>query len=152
MSRTLLAAAVLSVLVASGCGRAGPRPIVLGEDACTYCRMTISDSRFGGEVVTKTGRVLTFDSVECLASWVRAADASTIAGVYTIDLQHPGTFVPAETAGFLRDALIKSPMGRAVIAFASAEAAEQQRAMLGGTPVTWNELVKSLAVPEAARP
>jgi len=147
-----LTAAVLSVLVASGCGRAEPRPVVLGQDACTYCRMTISDSRFGGEVITKTGRILTFDAVECLASWVRAADASTIAGVYTIDIQHPGTFVPAETAGFLRDALIKSPMGRSVVAFASAEAAEQQRAMLGGTAVTWRELVASMSVPEAAKP
>jgi copper chaperone NosL len=115
--------------------------------------MTISDARFGGEVVTRTGRVLTFDSIECLASWIRAADAKTLAGVYVIDVQHPGTFVDVATAGFLRDAAVmKSPMGRAVLGFASATVAEQQRAMLGGTVVAWTDLVASMEVPKDSKP
>lgn len=137
--------AVLAVVAASACGTPGPRDIVLNRDACNYCRMTISDARFGGEVVTTTGRVLTFDSVECLASFVRVADSKSIAGVYTMDVQHPGTLINVANAGFLREAIaLKSPMGQAVVAFASLALAEQQRAMLGGTVVTWTELLTSL--------
>ena len=157
MSRAIRAVAaalsLVAVLMTVACGPAGPRPIALNEDACSYCRMTISDARFGGEVVTRTGRVFTFDSIECLASWVRAADTTTIAGIYVIDLQHPGTFIEAGGAGFLRDAVVMtSPMGRSVLAFASPEVAEQQRAMLGGTVVGRRDLADSLAVPKDTKP
>lgn len=143
---------VAAALVVAACGGREPRPIVLNEDACTYCRMTISDARFGGEVVMRTGRIETFDAVECMASWVRAADPATIAGIYVVDLQHPGTLVPAATGGFLRGALVPSPMGRAISGFVSREAAEQQRAMLGGTLASWDELVRDAATSPAGRP
>ena len=147
--RTLWAAAAL---VVAACGGRDPRPIVLNEDACAYCRMTIADARFGGEVVMRTGRIETFDAVECMAAWVRAADPATIAGIYVVDLQHPGTLVPAATGGFLRGALVPSPMGRAISAFVSPEAAEQQRAMLGGRVVSWDELVRDSVASPATRP
>ncbi len=153
IAHTALRAVTVTVLAVSGCGTPGPREIVLNQDACHYCRMTISDARFGGEVVTRTGRVMTFDSVECLTSFVRLADSSTIAGVYTMDVQHPGTLIDVKNAGFLRDAIaLKSPMGRAVVAFASVSQAEQQRAMLGGTVATWAELLASLHKVPGAEP
>jgi len=37
--------------------------------------------------------------------------------------------------------LIKSPMAGGIAAFASQEAAEQQRAMLGGSLVGWSDLL-----------
>jgi copper chaperone NosL len=110
--------------------------------------MTISDPRFGGEVVTRTGRVETFDSLECMAAWVRKADSATIAGIYAIDLDRPGTFVTVTTAGFLRDLSIRGPMGHALAAFASPAAAEARRAELGGTVVTWHDILNG--APDAA--
>lgn len=141
MMRAFRIAVVAAGVLMSACGGNEPRPIVLHEDSCTYCKMTISDARFGGQVVMKTGRVNTFDSIDCLVGWVRTADSTTIAGVYTIDLQHPGTFVNVHTAGFLRGGIMKSPMGESVVGFASVEVAEQQRTMLGGTVVTWSDLL-----------
>lgn len=139
-SATALAATALIVGVL-GCAPDGPRAIALNEDACTQCRMTIVDARFGGQAITKNGRTMTFDSIECLANWARTAPAGTAKAIYVIDLQRPGTFVPAESAGFLRGALIKSPMAGGIAAFASQEAAEQQRAMLGGSLVGWSDLL-----------
>lgn len=134
---TLLALA----LFAAACGVHEPEPITLNEDQCDYCRMTISDSRFGGEAVLATGRVKKFDSVECLVDWARATPADGRRALYVIDLQHPGTFVPAGTAGYLKGALIKSPMGQSVVSFADTVRAEQQRAMLGGRVMTWTQLL-----------
>ena len=78
MSRSLTLLAVLLVAcLASACG-SGPRPLVVGEDSCRYCRMTIDDPRFGAMVLTERGRIETFDSIECLAGYVSSlAPAST---------------------------------------------------------------------------
>ncbi len=139
-----LALFALVALIAA-CRAREPEPIALNEDQCSYCRMTISDARFGGEAVLPTGRVKKFDSAECLLSWVRATPADQRGDLYVIDLQHPGTFVPAATAGFLKDAILKSPMGGSVLGFASAARAEEQRAMLGGRVMSWAELLGDTA-------
>ena len=36
------------------------------------CRMLVSDARFGAQVVTRTGKTLTFDSIECMNDVRRA--------------------------------------------------------------------------------
>ena len=133
-------ASVLFVLLAA-CGAKGPEPIALNEDGCEYCRMAISDARFGGEAVSRTGRVYKFDSIECLTGWVRKAPGGTVKALYVIDTQHPGSFVAAESAGFIRNGFLKSPMGKSIVAFATPKLAEEQRAMLGGTVLSWPELL-----------
>jgi copper chaperone NosL len=136
--RAVVAAAVS---LAAACGGGGPRAIVVGEDSCAYCRMMIVDPRYGGVAVTNTGRTLTFDSIECLTEWARTAPPSTVRAMYVIDVQHPGALVRTDSAGFLTDVLIRGPMGRGTVAFATPAAAEQQRAMLGGRAATWSELL-----------
>jgi nitrous oxidase accessory protein len=148
-----LAARAVALVGLAACAASGPQPIALGQDACDYCRMTIADARYGGEAITTTGRVHKFDGIECLAGWARTAPAGTVKALYVIDLQHPGTLVPAESAGFLKAALIHSPMGKSLVGFVSMKAAEEQRAMLGGTTMTWAEvLADSVAVAENAAP
>lgn len=115
--------------------------MVLNEDQCAYCRMTISDARFGGEAILPSGRVKKFDSIECLLNWARVTPADQRGALFVIDAQHPGTFTPAEHAGFLLGALIKSPMGGAMVAFVDTVMAEQQRTVLGGTMRTWPQLL-----------
>jgi len=134
-----LSVALLALL--ASCRGTEAQPIALNEDGCHYCRMTISDARFGGEAIANTGRARKFDSVECLVGFVRSAPANAVKAVYVIDLQHPGTFVPAESAGYLRASLMKSPMGRSVVAFATPGDAEAQRTMLGGEVLNWAQLL-----------
>ncbi|HEU5219058.1 MAG TPA: hypothetical protein VFU23_10390 [Gemmatimonadales bacterium] len=68
LSRGLAIRCTAALLVAA-CAAGGPRPIAYGKEACAFCRMTVSDPRFGAELVTTRGRVYTFDSIECLASY-----------------------------------------------------------------------------------
>ncbi|MBI1808491.1 MAG: nitrous oxide reductase accessory protein NosL [Gemmatimonadetes bacterium] len=139
--RTILAAAWL----VAACASPGPEPVRLNEDPCDFCRMTISDSRFGGEAVTRAGRVYKFDSIECLVGWSRTVKADAVRALYVIDTQHPGTFVRADSAGFLKDGFMKSPMGKGLVAFPSPRAAEEQRAMLGGRVMSWAEVLVDTA-------
>lgn len=141
----VLAAAGVAVLAVAGCAAAGPRAIALHEDACAQCRMSIVDPRYGGEAITRNGRIYTFDSVECLVSWVRVAPAGTVARTYVLDVQHPGTFIAAESASYLRGVGLSSPMGRAIVALASAQAADAQKSILRGTRVSWQELLTDTA-------
>ncbi len=132
-------------LLSAACAAREPEPISLNTDQCDYCRMTISDARFGGEAVLPKGRVKKFDSAECLIAWVRATPAKDRGTLYVIDTQHPGAFVPAESAGFLKGAFMKSPMGQDIVAFADTARAEAQRTMLGGRLMTWAQLLADTA-------
>ncbi len=134
------AGAALVAMLAFGlasCASVPPRDLVVNEDACEHCKMQISDSRFGSQVVTTAGRQLVFDSPECLAEFLERTPADKVASVWVLDVEHPGTWVAAESAGYLADAALRSPMGR-ITAFASPASAESARGRLGGTVVTWD--------------
>lgn len=139
--RHALAAAVATLAIA-GC-TAGPRPIDYGHEECAFCRMTVSDPRFGAELVTTTGVVRTFDSIECLVSYyAQVRDSGRVRSLWVSDFQHPGTLLPAERAQYVRGAtVIGTPMGRGLAAFApDADIAAAART-LGGQPARWADVV-----------
>ncbi len=138
-------AVLAAALLVAACRGRAPEPITLNEDQCGFCRMTISDARFGGEAVLPAGRVLKFDAPECMLSWARATPAEQRGDLYIIDLQHPGSFVPVATAGFLTGSSMQGPMGGSVVGFASPAKAEEQRTMLGGRVTTWAALLADTA-------
>lgn len=115
------AAPALGALAA--CAPAGPRPIAYGRDECAYCRMVISDPRFGAALVTAKGRTVVFDSVECLASWYdlgrdeRGRDGAR--SLWVSDYNRPRKLLDATRARYLRVAGPASPMGKGLIAVAS---------------------------------
>ena len=135
-------AIMLLGLVALGCQRA-PRPLVAGVDACDFCRMTVSDTRFGGEIQSRTGKIHTFDAVECLASFhLAATDRDDVRGAWVSDFED-GRLVPVDSAVFLRDARVSSPMGRSLVAFAPEHRAGLEE-RYGGHAMTWSEVRESL--------
>jgi copper chaperone NosL len=135
-------------LAAAACGSPGAKAIVVGVDTCENCHMTIADVRFGAQVITAKGRVHTFDSVECLVEWLGEAGRGDGSTAYVVDMQHPGTIVAADSAGFLAGMLVHGPMGRSIGAFATLDDAEAQRAMLGGSVSTWSSIRSGATMPE----
>ena len=133
---------ILVGLVALGCQRA-PRPLVAGVDACDFCRMTVTDTRFGGEIQSRTGKIHTFDAVECLASFhLAATDRDDVRGAWVSDFED-SRLVPVDSAVFLRDAGISSPMGRSLVAFAPEHRAGLEE-RYGGHAMTWSEILELL--------
>ncbi|HVX41021.1 MAG TPA: nitrous oxide reductase accessory protein NosL, partial [Gemmatimonadaceae bacterium] len=111
---------LLALALAAACGSSGPQPIMYDADACEFCRMQISDPRFGAEIVTKKGRPIKFDSIECLVSYYKqAAAASDVASVWVSDFLHPGTLIDASTARFVDLGPGRAPLGRGWAAIAS---------------------------------
>jgi len=99
------------VLAATTACAAGPQAIRVGVDLCAECRMLVSDARFGAEVVTRTGKTLTFDSIECMNQYVARLPAGTVREVWVIDANHPGTLVRAADATERSDGVLHPPMG-----------------------------------------
>ena len=138
--RTRRAAAGALMLAAAGCASAEARPIDYGAESCGYCRMTISDARFGAEAVTAKGKTHTFDSIECLASFVLAQDAAP-AGVWVSDYNRPGTFVAADSAEFRRlTGAAGSPMGKGLVATRRGEA-PRGATTDGAAPAAWRDVL-----------
>ncbi len=103
---------MLLSLVLAACGGA-PAPIRYGEDACAFCRMAVSDARFGAQLVTSRGRTHAFDSIECLAAFhLAGGEGEAPRMVRVSDYAHPGSMLDAMEAIFVRDEALKSPMGR----------------------------------------
>lgn len=131
-------APLLAVVV--GCS-SGPRPLLAGQDGCDFCRMMIADTRFGGELVTRTGRVHTFDSIECLASYVSTADDTTgMRGIWVADYASK-RLVPAATARYLLGGKMHSPMGRDIASFAPTVNADALRQTYQGEVISWQAVL-----------
>lgn len=127
-------------LAATACTR-GPQPIAFDSDTCDYCRMQISDPRFGAELVTRKGKVLKFDSVECLVDYYRQARAaSDVASLWVIDITHPGKLIPAESARYLKLRPGMSPMGRALAAAAPDVDAGRLRELGATAQLSWGDV------------
>ncbi len=144
MSRALvsIALAIAGTLLVSACSPSGPRALAIGEDVCAYCRMQISDARFGGEAITRKGKIQTFDSVECLASWYLSIDdTTTVRTLLVSDYRRPGVLVPVATARFVRGRPGTTPMGQGWIATASDEAAAGLLATAGDTVLAWSGIL-----------
>ena len=135
--------------VQAACASRGAQPITYGSENCDYCRMTISEPRFGAQVVTSTGKARKFDSIECLVSYyLESRSSGIVKSVWVTDYRKPGSFITAESAIYLRGGRAHSPMGLGLMAFSSGENAETLVKEFGGTPLTWKDV---LALVEAQR-
>lgn len=133
----------LALVVTAGC-TPEPTPIVYGDDVCTHCRMSIVDDRYGSELVTRTGRTHTFDSIECLADYVLEIDEpESVHSLWVTSFQHPGELVAVEDAHFLHSEMLRSPMGANLTAFR--KDAITPTALVnsfGGVIMSWDEVLE----------
>lgn len=139
--------ALLALTVVAACD-GGPPAIAWGSDNCDFCRMTITDRRFGAAAITAGGRTVRFDAVECLVGWA-AAQPAPPREFWVSDASHPGTLIPAGDADFYRLPDGRSPMGRGLIA-----AARGADPALLGLPSTapslsWEEVRRAVPVDSA---
>ena len=148
-------------VAAAACAPATPQAIASAGQACDYCRMTVSDERFGGQIITRKGKVYAFDSIECLASfYLEQPTTGDRATVWVADYAHPGHWITASSAVFARSELHQSPMGLNLVSFsAQADPSALPRELRGET-MRWPQVLavvqrewdaKPLAATDAAR-
>lgn len=132
----------LGLVLLAGC-EPQPRAIRYGEDVGAHCKMTVSDARFGTELLTTTGKVHVFDSVECLANYVLAHDelADQTHSLWVTAYDAPGELISLDSAFFIRSPEVQSPMGGGLAAFGLGTPPEEAQRQLGGEVLDWTEVL-----------
>lgn len=125
----------------TGCNT-GPEPIHYGQENCDFCKMAIIDRKFGGEVLTKKGRVYKFDDMHCLLGFIQAGGKKEISSVYFVDFSGSHEFIKSGEGFLLKSDALHSPMGGNIAAFQNEDSMRIYQKELQGMLVKWKDLYK----------
>ncbi|NII27814.1 hypothetical protein HB364_22215 [Pseudoflavitalea sp. X16] len=126
--------------------QAKPQPFTAGKDVCDFCRMGISDLRFGGELLTTKGKVYKFDDLHCVAAFLRSGKVTgtDIDQLLVINYEKQNTFLNNRQASFVISSTINSPMDSHTAAFESSQAASAFCEGKEAAILTWPSLIEKL--------
>lgn len=133
---------LLSLIVLLACSKE-ITPIEYGKDQCEHCRMTLTDKKFGAEIITKKGKAIKFDAAECMLNYIREKkiEENEVDKYLVINLTKPGTFIDAVNASYLISDKLRSPMGENISSFADKSEADIYLKNFGGEMYNWDELI-----------
>jgi len=135
-------AAAMLLLMLVSCNTS-PEPIKVGTDNCTFCKMTVSDARYGAEIVTKKGKTFKFDDAHCVLAYLKnLTDEKEISDIYFTDFDGKHELIKAGNALFFQSDQLNSPMGGNVAAFSDKDGLLKLSQQFKGTELTWNDLKK----------
>lgn len=116
----MLAAAVAGLLLSScAASSEGPPAIRYGASACAECRMLINEARFAVTAKTTADDPVAFDSTECLVRYLHRG-GPLLARIWVHDY-HTERWLAAAQAWYVVSPALATPMGRGIVATASAE-------------------------------
>lgn len=139
--KKIIPAAALLMITFNSCS-VKPTPFQYGKDLCDDCQMTIMEPHFGGEVVTKKGRIYKFDDTHCLLNFLKEGSVkeADIAQTVFVDYENDQQFLDVKSAFFVQSPELKSPMNGNTAAFATKEKAEAKAKAVNGEVKTWQSV------------
>ena len=140
---TTVAVVFLLVMGLSSC-TAGPAPIQIGKDNCYFCKMSISDVRFGAEIVTTKGKIYKFDDVHCILAYLKTKETEpgNIKDFYLTNYSGSHQLININKSFLLRADELRSPMGGNIAAFDNSDSLKIIEKRFPGNTVSWNDLIK----------
>ncbi len=136
------AMAVMALLIMAASCSPKAEPIKYGVDNCYTCKMGISDTRYGCELVTKKGKVYKFDDVRCMVQYLAADKEQTFSKKLVSDYTEKGKWLEAENAYLVQCEAIKSPMGSNIMAFTNAASAAATLKQTPYTAISWQQVME----------
>ena len=120
-----------------------PQAFKLGQDNCYFCKMTVSDPRFGAELITQKGKVYKFDDTHCLLSFIKSEvlPSKEIKDIYFVTFDGDHAFIKSSDALLLKSDALNSPMNGNVAAFATYDKLNETMQTFKGTPLDWKTLI-----------
>ena len=131
---------ILIAVLAFGCS-VEPQPLVYGTDICHTCKMTLMDSKFGAEIVTKKGKVYKFDDVNCMLGFYHSdfEAQEEIAHLLVVNFAQPTKFIDATNSWYLKSESIRSPMASGIAAFETSEEYSPYKKEWKAILMSWGE-------------
>ena len=139
--KTKAVAAMISLVLLSSCST-GPETLKIGKDNCSFCKMTISDNRYGAEIITRKGKVYKFDDSHCLLSFIQSktVEKKELDKVYFTDFIGKHNLIKADNAFLLQSDFFRSPMNGNIAAFSNADSMKKIAQQYKSSVVTWKQL------------
>ena len=134
---------LLSISTISGCNT-DPEAIRIGRDNCYFCKMTVSDARYGAELITRKGKVFKFDDAQCLLSFLQtgAIKKNEVSNIYFTDFSGDHTLVRSDEAFLLRSESLQGPMNGNVVAFRAEDSMKKTAGLYKSERINWDQLNK----------
>lgn len=119
-----------------------PEPLRFGKDGCHRCKMTLTDNKFGAEIVTTKGKIYKFDDINCMLGFYNSEKMppEKFQDVLIIDFSNPEKLIDAKKALYIKSESIKTPMASNIAAFESEYSAKKVNSGLNGIRLRWNDL------------
>ena len=123
-----------------------PEPFNYGKDDCYFCKMGIVDPKYGGEVITKKGKVYKFDDIICMVRFLKdeGVKEKDISQKVIINFEKENDFLDVSKTTFWASPELRSPMGSNTAAFSSREAAEKAKSGKEGPLMNWDEVYNKI--------
>lgn len=133
---------ITAIITLASCSASGPRPIKINEDACAFCKMTITNPAYATQLTTMKGRQYVFDDVACMVGFKKENTALEYDHFYIADFYSPLDFVDMDHAILLQSDSLRSPMGGNVAGFAIRDSAMVYKAKYGAAEIKWAEYIR----------
>lgn len=121
-----------------------PSPFRLGVDQCSYCNMTISNPRFGTQVITQKGKTYKYDDITCMLSDLKEGNVnkSDVKMFYAADFSRKLDLIEIENSTLVKHESIRSPMNSNIAIFSDGKDADNYIRSNSGSIISWKELYK----------
>ena len=119
--------------------------IRFGSDQCHYCKMIISDPKFGAELVTDKGKVFKFDAAECMLNHLKEIEdeGQEFSFMMAISYDTPKQLHDVHALHFLVSENMPSPMGGNLNAFSNKTLADEMKREKSGELFSWASLASN---------
>lgn len=136
---------LMSIPFLNACNK-GPEAIDYGKDNCHYCKMTISDNRYGAELVSKKGRTFKFDDSVCLIEFVKDNAQYNVpeTQMFLASFSEPVELLNVQNAILFSHEALTGPMNGEITAFRNEDELNKVKSALNGEGaiVSWSNLLK----------
>jgi copper chaperone NosL len=145
---------VCTVLLAAACaaapsGELEPPEIQYGYDLCAACGMLIDDPRHAAASITLDGTPYKFDDIGDMVRYHTEHPTEQVRAWFVHDFDTE-TWLRAETAWFVFNQAVDTPMGHGVAAFAEEADAAALAQTMGLEPLSFDEARAALAAMDHA--
>ena len=133
----------LALCLAVACGPSGPAPadLAVGQEACGFCRMTVSQPEFASQLVAPGELPLFFDDLACLNNYLTSTPDRPADAVLYVTEHRTRAWIRAETALFSRVVTVATPMGSHLVAHESSGSRAADGAAAGAEPVALDAVI-----------
>lgn len=141
--RMLLLLVLGPLMLGAGCGRGEvtPEPLAVGQEACAFCRMTVSQPEFASQLLVPGELPKFFDDLGCLTAYLTSTAPGPEGGVIFVMDHRTREWVRADAAVYTRVPALATPMASHLVAHATTDSRDADAGLAGATPVPIDEVV-----------